>query len=99
MDALDEKVEQAFLAILAAREDPRAESECLTGLCDGDEQVRDEVQSLLQHLEDSNQFLNPHELHGEGGLGRIFAEESLLREWGGEAVGQCVDGFTIIGKI
>src|SRR5881394_1768499 len=108
MDSLlQDKVEQAFLAVLAARDDPsRASSESLTGLYDGDEQVRDEVQSLLRHLDaagreesDGGRFLNPDQLHGDQGLGRIFAEESLLREWGGEAVGQCVDGFTIIGKL
>src|SRR5437762_929870 len=113
-----EMVERAFAAALAAREDANAGAASATisldliGLCDGDEAVRREVQSLLRHFEaagddhdpgddnaDAKPFLNPVELHGSRGLGVAFGQDAVLRDWGGEAIGQRVDGFTIIGKL
>src|SRR5438045_6268197 len=93
-------VEQAFAAVVAAREGSTrtaVETTELLGLCGGDTDVRREVQSLLEHLDDS--FLNPEELHGTSNALSVIGNDSLLREWGGEAVGQRVDGFTIIGKL
>src|SRR3954468_10892247 len=110
MNALQhEKVEQAFLAALAAREGavgPSAPALDLTGLCGDDEHVRREVLSLISHLDEvgndhseTKQFLNPVELHGSRGLSVEFGEDAVLREWGGQTIGQRVDGFTIIGKL
>src|SRR5437867_3565693 len=105
--ALQQRVDQAFVAAMAAREDAAGSSSRtidLTELCFGDEQVRREVQSLLAHLDVAGAdeavdkpFLNPVELHGARGLG--LHQDALLRDWGGEAIGQRVDGFTIIGKL
>src|SRR5256885_10965616 len=108
-------VERAFAAALEAREGAAATSSAtvsldLIGLCDGDEAVRREVQSLLRHFEaagddagdddsDAKPFLNPAQLHGSRGLGVAFGQDAVLRDWGGEAIGQRVDGFTIIGKL
>jgi WD40 repeat protein/serine/threonine protein kinase len=103
------KVEDVFAAVMAARErDAPAQGNDgaadLTGLCGGDERVRREVVSLLSHLDaagppdEHGHFLDPRELHGT----RIAPgrdDDALLREWGGEAVGQRVGGFTIIGRL
>ncbi len=103
------KVEEAFAAVLAAREgDSRAalNTREVLGLCGGDPDVHREVQSLLSHLDaagatssDSTVFLDPGELHGSRGPAPALGDDSLLRDWGGEAVGQRIDHFTIIGKL
>jgi WD40 repeat protein/tRNA A-37 threonylcarbamoyl transferase component Bud32 len=100
---LQQKVDEAFAAALAAQGDSSNGID-LGQICGGDERVAREVRSLLEHLDlagahegETKPFLNPVELHGSRGLG--LHEDALLREWGGEAIGQRVDGFTIIGKL
>src|SRR4051794_351518 len=95
------KIENVFAAALLARENSARgtiETADLLGLCDGDDVVHREVESLLRHL-DAKTFLNPEELHGKSGPGSAFGDDALLRDWGGEAIGQRIDGFTIIGRL
>src|SRR5438105_4178899 len=102
-----EKIEQAFAAVMAAGEvvasGPRANLD-LTELCEGDEIVRREVQSLLRHYQAAGEaessrarFLDPLELHSD--RANRLGTDAMLHEWGGEAVGQRVDGFVIISKL
>src|SRR5690349_5704487 len=100
-----QQVEQAFLAVLAARKGGAPacdETAHVAGMCAGDEEIVSEVRGLLKHLKEAGEeeggsgFLNPDKLHNAG---RPGGDESLLREWGGEAIGQRIDGFTIIGKL
>ena len=104
-----ERVEHAFAAALAASEEAasspsrRAGIE-LTALCEGDEDVRREVQSLLGHLQaagsnDSSgtRFLDPAELHADRGSSFELAQDALLQEWGGEAIGRApADGAAVV---
>src|SRR5947207_1221735 len=107
-----QKVEEAFAAVMAAREGSADSADApvatldLVGLCAGDDEVQREVASLLRHLEAAGndqsprtRFLDPANLHDSDGILPRFGQDALLRDWGGEAIGQRVDGFTIIGKL
>src|SRR4030095_1250730 len=102
------KVESVFAAALAARDDSAhsvPETFNLTRHCEGDDHVRQEVLSLLNHLDAAGasesvvDFLDPAELHGTRLAEQANADDAVLKEWGGEAIGQRVGGFAIVGKL
>src|SRR5258708_21275754 len=105
MTARVHQIEQAFMAAMDLRErgGGTLTDTVLDNLCASDAQVREEVQSLLRHLEQasaktsSRGFLDPAELHGSRGL--ALARDAALEQWGGAAVGQRIGDFVIIGVL
>jgi eukaryotic-like serine/threonine-protein kinase len=99
-------VEQVFQAARSARE--RGAVVDLLAMCNGDQQLCGEVQSLLDHFEEigdtadpnrDRRFLDPAELRAARPRTPEVSGDGLLDEWGAAALGQRVGGFALIGQI